>query len=302
MQLNESTKGLGASIFAFVLWGLLPIYWKALNTISAQEIICHRIIWSFVFAGGLLVFSRRMGEVRQAFSSFRHFGQMMVSGFLIGSNWLIFIWGVNAGYIVECSLGYYINPLVNVVLGFMVFRDRLRPVQWLAIAFAVIGVLNQVIQFGKLPWIALFLAFSFALYGLTRKMMRLGPISGLFVETAILSVPASFFLISFMSRGQSALGTQGMDINMLLIGCGAVTSIPLILFAYGARRLKLATLGLLQYIGPTGMLLLGIYMYDEPFGTATLITFSLIWVGVILYSVESWLYIRQQVIVGTDLG
>ena len=293
MQLNETTKGLCASILAFALWGLLPIYWKALNTISAQEIICHRIIWSFVFAGGLLLFSRRMGEVRQAFSSFRHFGQMLASGVLIGTNWLIFIWGVNAGYIVECSLGYYINPLVNVLLGFIVFRDHLRPVQWLAIVFAVIGVLNQVIQFGKLPWIGLVLAFSFALYGLARKMMRLGPVSGLFVETAILTIPASFFLVSLMSRGQSALGTQGMTINLLLIGCGAATSIPLILFAYGARRLKLATLGLLQYIGPTGMLLLAIFIYNEPFNTATLITFSLIWVGVLIYSAESWIYLRR---------
>ena len=293
MNLNESTKGLLAATLAFILWGLLPMYWKALQSVPAQEIICHRIVWSFVFSGALLIFSRRMGEAGQVFSSLRQFGQMMASGFLIGGNWLLFIWGVNAGYIVECSLGYYINPLVNVLLGFIVFRDRLRPIQWVAIAFAAAGVVNQVVQFGTLPWIALILAFSFGLYGLARKVMRLGPVSGLFVETAILTVPAGFFLISLLSDGQSALGTQGMGINMLLIGCGAVTSIPLILFAYGARRLKLATVGILQYIGPTGMLLLGIFLYGEPFDRATLITFSLIWVGVILYSVESWLYIRR---------
>ncbi len=220
-------------------------------------------------------------------------GFFVLSATLVGINWGIFIWAVVADRILEASLGYYINPLVNVLLGFIVFRDHLRPVQWLAIVFAVIGVLNQVIQFGKLPWIGLVLAFSFALYGLARKMMRLGPVSGLFVETAILTIPASFFLVSLMSRGQSALGTQGMTINLLLIGCGAATSIPLILFAYGARRLKLATLGLLQYIGPTGMLLLGIFMYDEPFSTATLVTFSLIWVGVIVYSVESLIHLRR---------
>ena len=293
MQLNEPAKGLYAAILAFILWGLLPMYWKALQDIPAQEILCHRIVWSCVFAGSLLVVSRRMGEVRQAFSSLRHFGQMIISGLLIGGNWLIFIWAVNSGYIVECSLGYYINPLVNVLLGFVIFRDRLRPVQWLAIIFAAAGVLNQLIQFGKLPLIALVLAFSFALYGLARKVMRLGPVSGLFVETTFLTVPAGFFLISLMLTGQGALGTRGMSINLLLIGSGAVTSIPLILFAYGARRLKLATLGLLQYIGPTGMLLLGIFLYDEPFDTATLITFTLIWIGVILYSMESWLYLRR---------
>lgn len=293
MQLSETTKGLLAAILAFVLWGLLPMYWKALKAVPAQEILCHRIVWSCIFSGALLLLIRRTKEVRQAFTSLRHLGQMMLSGILIGGNWLIFIWAVNAGYIVECSLGYYINPLVNVLLGFVVFRDRLRPVQWLAIVFAAAGVLNQLLQFGKLPWIALVLAFSFALYGLARKVMRLGPVSGLFVETTFLTVPAGFFLVSLMVTGQGALGTQGTAINLLLVGCGAATSIPLILFAYGARRLKLATLGLLQYIGPTGMLLLGIFLYNEPFGTPTLITFSLIWTGVVLYSMESWLYLSR---------
>ncbi len=290
MKLNESQKGLLAAVMAFTLWGLLPMYWKALKTIPAQEIICHRIVWSMLFSGALLLFSRRLHEVRQVLSSWRSFGLLMCSGCLIGGNWLLFIWGVNAGYIVECSLGYYINPLVNVLLGFIVFGDRLRPVQWLAIIFATAGVLNQVIQFGKLPWIGLILAFSFGLYGLARKIMRLGPVSGLFIETAILTIPAGFFLATLMITGQSALGARSISTDMLLVGCGAVTSIPLILFAYGARRLKLATLGILQYIGPTGMLLLGIFLYDEPFSTPTLVTFSLIWLGVILYSVESSLF------------
>ena len=293
MNLNESAKGLIAAILAFILWGILPVYWKALKSVPALEFLCHRIFWSFIFSGALLLISRRWTEVSEAFSSWRQFLQMMMSGILIGGNWLLFIWGVNAGYIVECSLGYYINPLVNVLLGFIVFRDRLRPIQWLAIAFATVGVANQVIQFGKLPWIGLVLAFSFGLYGLARKVMRLGPVSGLFVETGILTVPAVFFVASLMVSGQGSLGTVDLKTDLLLFGCGAATSIPLILFAYGARRLKLATLGILQYIGPTGMLILGVFLYHEPFDSATFLTFSLIWVGVIIYSIEGSLYHRR---------
>lgn len=292
MPTSESSKGLIAAILAFSLWALLPVYWKALQSVPADEILCHRIIWSAVFAGSLLLFTKKFKEAGQAFSSLKNMGQLVLSGLLVSGNWFLYIWGVNAGYVVECSLGYYINPLVNVLLGYIFFRDRMRPVQWVAIGFAVAGVANELLHFGRLPWIALTLAFTFGLYGLTRKIMQLGPVPGLFIETSVVSIPALFFLSSLLAKGQSTLGGPDMMLNWLLIGAGAVTSIPLILFAYAARRLKLSTLGILQYIGPSGMLLLGIFVYDEPFETATLITFVLIWFGIALYSLESVLHLR----------
>jgi chloramphenicol-sensitive protein RarD len=294
MQSSETTKGLCAAALAFTIWGLLPIYWKALQAVSAVEILCHRIFWSMLFSAVLLLVSKRFYETKAAFSSWQRFLHLAVSSLLIGGNWLTYIWGVNAGYVVECSLGYYINPLVNVLFGFLVFRDRLRTIQWIAVAFAAAGVLNQILIVGKLPWIALVLAVSFSLYGVSRKLMQLGPVPGLFIETALLSPLSLFFIISWSVSGQGSLTTQGYPMMLLLIGCGVVTSIPLILFAYGARRLKLATVGLLQYIGPTGMLLLGVFLYDEPFSTPTLVTFCLIWTGVILYSMESLRFGRQS--------
>jgi chloramphenicol-sensitive protein RarD len=294
MPITETTKGFVAAIVAFIIWALLPIYWKALQTVSAHEILCHRIIWSAVFAGSLLLLTKRIKEAGEAFTSLKNIGQLAVSSILIAGNWFLYIWGVNAGYVVECSLGYYINPLVNVLLGYFFFGERMRPLQLLAICFALGGVINELIHFGRLPWIALILAFSFSIYGMTRKVMKLGPVPGLFVETCIVSIPALFFISSLMLNGQSTLGGPDITTNLLLLGAGTVTSIPLILFAYAARRLKLSTLGLLQYIGPSGMLLIGIFIYDEPFETATLITFMLIWFGVALYSVESILYMRKS--------
>lgn len=255
--------------------------------------MCHRIVWSLLFSGLLVLLLRRGGEVATALRSRRNLLLLGCSSLLIGINWLLYIWAVNTDHILECSLGYYINPLVNVILGFLFFRDKLRPLQWLAVALAVCGVATQLIEFGRLPWIALTLALSFGFYGLTRKVMDAGPLTGLLVETSVLSLPALFFLATLAAQSQGALGGSSPAISALLLGAGAVTSIPLLLFAAAARRLKLATLGVLQYIGPSGMLLLGIFLYKEPFPLPTQITFAFIWAGVIVYAAESFCYLRH---------
>ncbi len=293
MVFNETIRGLLAGILAFSIWGLLPLYWKLLSGVPAYEILCHRILWTFILTAVVLAVYRKPGELREVFTSMKLFIQVLCSGILIGANWLLYIWGVNAGYVVECSLGYYINPLVNVLLGFIFFRERLRPVQWFALILACCGVANQLIIYGSLPWIALVLAFSFGLYGLSRKTMKLGPVSGLFMETAVLVIPGLFFLTTFLVKSTGTFGQPGMMINLLLIGCGIVTSAPLILFAYCIKRVQLSTIGLLQYIGPTGMLLLGIFVFKEPFTTGTFVTFAFIWAGVILYSIESVLQYKR---------
>lgn len=293
MQEEPSWQGLAAGIGAFSIWGLLPLYWKALLAVPPLEILCHRVVWSLVFSGLLVMLLRRGGNVRAALRSRKNLLLMTLSSVLIGINWLVYIWAVNTSHILECSLGYYINPLVNVVLGFLFFRDKLRPLQWLAVAFACCGVLTQLVEYGRLPWIALTLAVSFGFYGLTRKVMAAGPLTGLLVETTVLSLPCVLFLASLAAQGQGALGTPDTATNALLIGAGAVTSTPLLLFATAARKLKLATLGVLQYIGPSGMFLLGVLLYNEPFPLPTKITFAFIWAGVVTYAVESWFYLRR---------
>ena len=293
MQTKPSWQGLAAGIGAFTIWGLLPLYWKALKHVPPLEILSHRIVWSLLFSGLLLVILKQWGNVRAALRTRRNILLLCASSMLIGVNWLLYIWAVNSGHIVECSLGYYINPLVNVVLGFLFFRDKLRPLQWLAVGLAVCGVMTQLIEYGRLPWIALTLAITFGFYGLTRKVMETGPLAGLVVETSILALPAALFLGSLAWQGDGVLGSPSLADNALALGAGIVTSTPLLLFAAAARRLKLATLGVLQYIGPSGMFLLGVMLYGEPFPLPTQITFGFIWAGVIVYAGESYHHLRQ---------
>ncbi len=210
-----------------------------------------------------------------------------LSGSLLAINWFTYIWGVNAGHVVETSLGYFINPLVNVLLGYLFLKERLRPAQWLALAVAVSGVLYLTFSYGAFPWIALTLAFSFGVYGLIRKTAPLNSAEGLFLETAIIFLPAFGFLLWQETRGVGGFGHISPTTTLLLIGAGAVTSIPLILFAAGARRITLTTLGLLQYIAPTMQFLIGVLIYGEPFGAGRVVGFGLIWLALLLYTAES---------------
>jgi chloramphenicol-sensitive protein RarD len=307
MQKNKYTPpkgrnlpGLFAGGGAFLFWGLLPCYWKALKVVPAPEILCHRMFWSLVFVGAVITLWRRWPEVRAALFSRKNALFFLGSSSLLAVNWLTYIWGVNAGFVLDASMGYYINPLVNVLLGFIFFKDRLRRFQVVAILLAAAGVANLVINYGRFPWIALTLAFSFGLYGLIRKLVRVESLPGLFVESLFMSIPALFFLGWLQTTGQAALGGGHPEIDILLVGAGAVTAIPLLMFAFCARRLRLVEVGILQYLAPTCMFLLGVFAFGELFTTAHLITFSCIWTGIAIYTGESVFYLRRHPPVYTE--
>ena len=289
-------KGVAYAAGAYILWGLLPLYWKALHDVPSSQIVAHRLVWSLVFVGLVLTARRNWGWLGKAIRQPRVLLIFALSGTLLTVNWLVYIWGVNAGFIVETSLGYFINPLVNVLLGYVFLKERLRPMQWGALAVALAGVLYLTFSYGAFPWIALTLAFSFGLYGLIRKTAALNSAEGLFVETAVLFLPALGFLLFHELRGTGALGHVDGLTTLLLIGAGAATSIPLILFASGARRVTLTTMGLLQYIAPTMQFLIGVLIFGEPFGMGRVVGFGLIWLALVLYTAESLMNRRRQAI------
>lgn len=292
MLKSRSLSGLLAATFAFICWGLLPLYWKALASVPAQEIICHRVVWSVACTGLLLLVQGRLAEVRTALRTRRDMLLLAASSSLIGMNWFLYIWAVNAGHVLEASLGYYLNPLVNVALGRLVFGDRLQRPQAIAVGLAALGVAVQLAGQGRLPWIALCLAVSFGLYGMVRKLMSVESLPGLFLETSMLAAPAGGYLLWLAAQGTGAMGRLGLGTDALLAGAGLVTTVPLLAFAFGARQITLTTLGVLQYLGPTGMLLLGVLVYGEPFGPVQAATFGLIWAGVALYTADGVMRLR----------
>jgi chloramphenicol-sensitive protein RarD len=252
------------------------------------------VIWSLLFIAVILTLRRGWAETMAPLRSRRDLLILTASSLMIGGNWLLYIWAVNNDHVLDTSLGYYINPLVNVLLGFVFFRERLRPLQAAAIGLAALGVINSVISHGELPWISLALAVSFGLYGLLRKIASVESLSGLFLETMVLGPFALAYILWLQAHGASALFHQGIGIDLLLMGAGVATASPLIGFAFGARRLQLTTLGLLQYLAPTIAFLLGVFVYKEPFNAGHLLTFALIWSGLALYTVESILTMRAH--------
>lgn len=279
-------SGLWAAAGAYLLWGFLPIYWKIIKHVPSFEILCHRIAWSFVFVGILLVIRRRnewIAEVRKSPKILLHF---TASSLLLAANWFIYIWGVNSNYIVETSLGYFINPLVNVLIGVVLLNEKLRGIQWTAVGLAAIGVTYLTVVYGAFPWISLSLAFSFAFYGYLRKTGALGSLEGLSLETAVLVVPASAYLIFLQVQGKAVFLEADWLTHGMLILSGAVTSVPLILFAYGAKRVTMSTLGILQYFAPTIQFSIGVFMYNEPFDTTRLVGFVFIWTALLLYTID----------------
>lgn len=290
---KETTYGFIAAIGAFLLWGLLPIYWKSLIGVKPLEILCHRIIWSLFFISIILTFNSRWAETFAPLRSPKNVSLLILSSLLIGTNWLLYIWAVNTSHVLETSIGYYITPLVNVLFGFIFFHERPKTLQLIAIGLAALGVANSIFSYGEIPWISLTLAVSFAFYGLLRKVATVESLPGLFLETMVLAPAALAYLIKLQIEGNSALFAGNHSIDLLLIGAGAATAMPLIGFAYGARRLQLTVLGLLQYTAPSIAFVLGVFIYKEPFGPSHLLTFGLIWAGLIVYTAESLWTIRK---------
>ena len=272
---------------AYVLWGVLPLFWKALHDVPAIEILAHRMVWSLLVVLLLLAYQGHWGWLRAALRDRRTVLTFTTTAVVLSLNWFVYIWAVNAGHVVEASLGYFINPLVNVLLGRLFLRERLRLWQGIAIVIALGGVLYLTVSYGVVPWIALTLALSFGLYGLLRKTATLNSLEGLTMETLLLFFPALAYLLWLWMNGTGAFGTSGLATTALLAGTGIPTALPLLLFAAGARRITLPALGILQYIAPTIQFALGVLLYHEPLSQARLVGFGLIWVACALYTVES---------------
>jgi chloramphenicol-sensitive protein RarD len=279
---------------AFLIWGLSPVYWKALGAVPALEIAMHRVGWSFVFLMCLILLQRRRHEFAGVLKNGRMLLTLSFTAILVFGNWLLYIWAVNNNYLLQASLGYYINPLVNVVLGLIFLRERLRKPQIVSVLLAASGVLYLTLSFGELPWIALTLALSFGFYGLIRKVAPVGALVGLAVETMLLSPPAVIYLVYLNSQGADAIFRVSLKLDLLLIGCAPLTAVPLLFFTLGAKRIYLSTLGLIQYIGPSGMFLLAVFFYNETFSTVQIWTFVMIWAALVIYSTDSVIYYRRE--------
>ncbi|GAB6906715.1 EamA family transporter RarD [Desulfosarcina cetonica] len=286
--------GVFMAFTAFLIWGLSPIYWRALDQVSAFEIILHRMLWSFVILVPLVVAGRQWHAFRHALATPRILGTLLLTSVLVGANWLLYIWAVNNGRVLQASLGYYINPLVNVLLGMIFLGERLRRAQTLAVCLAAAGVLYLTMRHGVFPWVSLALAFSFGIYGLVRKVAAVGALVGLTVETLLLTLPAAIWIAHLHRMGSGAFLHSGMRTDLLLMGTGILTATPLLLFNLGAKRITLATLGFVQYTAPTGMLLLGITLFGEPFTTVQAMTFGLIWTALAIYSWDALRMHRQR--------
>lgn len=286
----KTSRGIAAASGAYILWGLLPVYWKALKSVPAYEILCHRMSWSLLFMLLLMVVSRRLYRIRPLLQDSRVLRTFSVSSALLAVNWLIYIWSVNSGYIVEASLGYYINPLVTVSFGVFFLKERLRAGQWAALALAAAGVAYLTFVYGQFPWIALSLAMTFATYGLLHKKTSVASTDGLCLETLLFFPPAAVVLLWFEFKGTGAFLHTGSVQTLLMVGTGLVTTVPLLLFTYAAQKIPLSLLGILQYSAPTINLLLGIYLYQEGFPYSRMIGFVLVWSALALFMLEGVMF------------
>ena len=287
-------KGILYGIAAYALWGFFPIYWKLLQDVPAIQLLGHRIGWSFLLLLAVILLTRQWNDFRSTLNA-RTFQIYLIAAILIGVNWLTYVWAVNAGFIVETSLGYFINPLLSVLMGVFFLRERLRVAQWVPVILAAIGVAYLTFAYGRLPWIALLLAFTFGFYGLTKKLAPLGSVFGLTLETGILFLPAVAYLGWVQANNTASFLHAGVTADLLMIGAGVVTTIPLLLFASAAKQIPLSMIGILQYLAPTIQFLIGIFIYKEAFDQSRLVGFGIVWLALIIFWVESYLANRVAI-------
>lgn len=278
-------QGIAYTAGAFLAWGVLPFYWKAVGHVPALEILAHRIFWSFVFITIVLVIQKKV-MVRRFLGDRHKRRALLLTSVLIGVNWFMYVYAVNSERIVEASMGYYINPILSVFLGIIILKERLNLLQVVAFLFACAGVVYLTLDYGRFPWISVVLACAFALYGLFKKTTDIEPMSGLMIETMFLSPIAVFIIVYGAMAGRGALLSVSVGSDLLLIGAGVVTTMPLYWFAQGTKRIRLSSVGFLQYIAPSLMLLIGIFVYREVFTSAHLISFGLVWCGLVLYTIS----------------
>ncbi len=284
---RDQRSALIAGFAAFGFWGVIPVYWKFVQAVPAPEILAHRFVWTTLFLAALLSWQGRWPEVRDAMRSRRALLYCLASGLAISLNWLTFIWAVNVNRVLETSLGYFMTPLVNVLFGAIFLRERLTRLQFASVMLATVAVVNLTFGYGRFPWIAVVLCCSWGVYGLLRKLGGTAAIPGLFFETIMLTPVAIGYLIMLQSKGTIYFGPQHWAPSFILISTGLVTGLPLVWFGHAARHLRLTTIGFLQYLAPTGSFFLGVFLYQEPFTRAHLITFALIWVALAIFTAET---------------
>lgn len=293
-QQQEVRKGVFLALAAYIMWGIAPIYFKTVSSVAALEVLSHRVVWSFFLLAALLHFSKQWRGVLSVLRTPKKIAFLLVTALLIGANWLTFIWAINANHMLDASLGYYINPLINIVLGMLFLGERLRKLQWFAVLLAVIGVAIQLVVFGSLPIVAFVLAITFAVYGLLRKKVGVDALSGLFIETLLLVPVALLYLAWFADSPTSSMLLNDWHINTLLIAAGVITTLPLLCFTGAATRLKLSTLGFFQYIGPSLMFVLAVLIYGEAFSADKAITFAFIWSALLIFTWDGLGQRRRQ--------
>lgn len=285
--MSESRRGVLLGTAAYLIWGLFPLYWPLLAPATPLEILAHRIVWSLVFVVGVLLLRRRWDWLSRLRHDRRRLGLLVLAATVISVNWGVYIWGVVSGHVVETSLGYFINPLVTVVLGVVLLRERLRPVQWSAVGLAAVAVVVLTVDYGRLPWIALVLAASFATYGLAKKQVAMPALESLAVETGLLAPAAAAFLVAVQVGGSGTFGHVPAGTTALLVGAGVVTAVPLLLFGAAAPRIPLSTIGLLQYVTPIMQFLLGVTVFHEAMPASRWIGFAMIWAALVGFSADS---------------
>lgn len=285
---TRSGAGLVYAALAFVWWGLFPLYFRLVTTVPASQVLAHRVVWCLMFLGVALTWRRQWGWLGTVTRQPKVLAAFVASALLIGANWLAYIWAVSHGHVIESSLGYFITPLVNVLLGVTLLHERLRRAQWLALTLAAFGVLWLTLQAGRPPWIALSLAITFGGYGLLRKIAVLGALEGLTLETLLLAPLALLVLGLATLHGSASFPAPDALTNLWMIALGPITAVPLLLFAAGARRLSMATLGVVQYIGPSIQFALGLWVFGEPFSAARFVGFACIWLALALYTLDGW--------------
>jgi chloramphenicol-sensitive protein RarD len=291
-------KGLWMALGAFLIWGLMPLYWHLLKAVPSLQIVLHRVIWGAILVAAWLFWQRGRHWIRQVLVQPRLAWMLALSGVFIAFNWGLYIWAVNAGHVVETSLGYFINPLLNVVIGVAFLRERLNPAQWTSVAIAAGGVLWLTFHYGSFPWIALTLAFSFAMYSVIRKLAAVDAIPGLGIESLYLLLPALVALGWLEAHGQGGFfGGWGLGLDALLVIGGALTALPLIGFSYAVRRIPLSVVGLMQYIAPTMQLLIGVLLFGEPFGRDRAIGFVMIWIALAIFAADGYRRARRRLVV-----
>ncbi len=283
---QRARQGVLLAVGAYTMWGIAPIYFKSIAEVSPLEILSHRVFWSFFLLAALLHFGRQWRSVRDIIKNKTKMMYLVSTAILVGANWLLFIWAVTSNHMLDASLGYYINPLINVLLGMVFLGERLRKLQWFAVALAACGVLVQLIVFGSVPVVAIALAMSFGFYGLLRKKVSVEAQTGLFIETLVMLPAASIFLFFIASTPTSNMFENPWQLNTLLVAAGVITTLPLLCFTGAATRLKLSTLGFFQYIGPSLMFLLAVLIYGEPFTSDKAITFAFIWGALVVFSFD----------------